>query len=82
MGIVTPVATASGGGDPWDYGGVGWNPGYMEGSSEVSGYTLSDLLESSAGGYSGAQILSTLSNMGVDTSSPAVQQDIKWALSK
>ena len=35
MGIVTPVA--SGGSvaadDPWGYGGAGWNPGYMQGSS-------------------------------------------------
>ena len=36
MGIVTPAAVAgvSGGGDPWGYGGPGWNPGYMPGTSD------------------------------------------------
>lgn len=59
-------------------GGVGGNR---------KGYTLGELLASSAGdkqnkGASKAEIEAALKARGVDVSSPAVQQDIKWALSK
>lgn len=83
LGVSAPImgsTAAKAVDDPWAYGGAGWN-GYVE-EPEAPNFTLSGLLESSAAGFSKAEIMDTLSNKGVDTSSPAVQQDIKWALSK
>lgn len=40
MGIVTPEATGGGSSDPWGYGGAGWNPGYMAGTSGTETATM------------------------------------------
>lgn len=69
MGIVTPAAVAgvSGGGDPWDYGGVGWNPGYMSGTSggpEVT-YGVAGTIPFASMSYAGAQnAVDTYNNTG------------------
>jgi len=59
---------------------------YMGGGSGSSGskgtYNLGELTDASAAGASKKQIEQALAARGVDTSDPAVQQDIKWALSK
>lgn len=60
---------------------------YMGGGSDGSSgsrasYNLGELTDASAAGASKAQIEAALRARGVDTSSAAVQQDIKWALSK
>ena len=55
---------------------------YGGGGSGSGSYNLGELADASAAGASKAQIESALQNRGVDTSSAAVQQDIKWALSK
>lgn len=58
-------------------GGGSGNTGGGKGS-----YNLGELTDASAAGATKAQIEAALKKRGVDTSSPAVQQDIKWALSK
>lgn len=62
---------------------------YMGGGSGNTGstgnrasYNLGELADASAAGASKSQIEQALKARGVDTSSAAVQQDIKWALSK
>lgn len=59
MGIVTPEATANGGGgDPWDYGGVGWNPGYMQGKDGGT-LTASQVVQSANDAYVVGDITAT-----------------------
>lgn len=56
---------------------------YMGGGYSGGGsYNLGELADASAAGASRSQIEAALAARGVDTSSAAVQQDIKWALSK
>lgn len=50
--------------------------------TKTGSYNLGELLDASAAGMTKAQITQTLAARGVDTNSAAVQQDIKWALSK
>ena len=45
-------------------------------------YNLGELADASAAGMSASQIEEQLKKRGVNTSNSAVQQDIKWALSK
>ena len=81
---------SGGGGDPWDYGGSGWNNGGNDNDNNSgsgnAGYTLSELhnatiSDKNGAGMTASQITQALSDRGV-TITPAVQQDIKWALSK
>lgn len=76
--------SAGGGGDPWGYGGSGWNSGGNDddGGSKKGSYNLGELVDASGAGMTKSQITQALANRGVDTNSKAVQQDIKWALSK
>lgn len=60
-------------------GGSGGNTGS---SGSKASYNLGELTDASAAGAGKAQIEAALKARGVDTSSAAVQQDIKWALSK
>ena len=50
--------------------------------TKTGSYNLGELLDASAAGMTKAQITQTLAARGVNTNSAAVQQDIKWALSK
>lgn len=56
--------------------------GSTGGTGNKGSYNLGELADASAAGASRAQIEAALKKRGVDTSSAAVQQDIKWALSK
>lgn len=79
------AATLSGGGgDSWGYGGSGWNSGGNDNDvgSKKGSYNLGELVDASGAGMTKTQITQALANRGVDTNSKAVQQDIKWALSK
>ena len=60
-------------------GGSGGNTGS---TGSRASYNLGELTDASAAGASKQQIEAALRARGVDTSSAAVQQDIKWALSK
>ena len=60
-------------------GGGGGNTGS---TGSRASYNLGELTDASAAGASKAQIEAALKKRGVDISSAAVQQDIKWALSK
>ena len=46
------------------------------------GYNLGELTDATASGMSKSQIEQVLANRGVNINDKAVQQDIKWALSK
>ena len=63
-----------------------WGPNtqaaYDAGYRPTGGYNLGELLDTFAAFYSKAEVESLLEDRGVDTSSRAVQEDIKWALSK
>ena len=50
--------------------------------TKTGSYNLGELLDASAAGMTKAQINQVLAARGVNTNSAAVQQDIKWALSK
>lgn len=52
------------------------------GGSGKGSYNLGELTDATAAGATKKQIEQALAARGVDTSDPAVQQDIKWALSK
>ena len=83
--------SSGGGGDPWAYGGPGWNSGGNpddddNNGGKTPGYTLSELhnatiSEPNEPALTAAQIQQTLVDRGV-TITDAVKQDIKWALSK
>ncbi len=84
------ASVAGGGGDPWAYGGSGWNGnGSSDGGSSgggTPGYSLSELhnatiSDKNGAGMTASQITQALSDRGV-TITDAVKQDIKWALSK
>lgn len=51
-------------------------------TASTAKYTSSELLAAAASGYSYSEIIAMLAKRGVDTSSAAVQADVKWALSK
>ena len=76
-------APSSGGG--WSGNWYGNDPEPADdgsGGSGSSGYNLSTLLNTAAAGYTKAEITAQQQAAGVDTSSKAFQQDLKWALSK
>lgn len=52
------------------------------GGGSGGGYNLGELIDATAAGASKTQIESALKARGVNVNDPAVQQDIKWALSK
>lgn len=80
-GYAAPVA--SGGGGRWDGGIYGPKKTETEAPGSKKGsYNLGELVDATAAGMSKSQISQALEARGVDTSNPAVQQDIKWALSK
>ena len=56
--------------------------GNTGGTGSRASYNLGELADASAAGASKSQIEQALKARGVDISSAAVQQDIKWALSK
>ena len=76
-GYAAPVAASSGWTGNW-YG----NDPEPEPTGGSGGYNLGELLDASASGMTKAQITSQAQKNGVDTSSAAFQQDLKWALSK
>ena len=90
-GAYPPGYVAPGsGGDPWDYGGPGWNDTPKEKEKDKgsgnAGYSLSELHDATisdkdGAGMNAAQIEQALADRGV-TITDAVKQDIKWALSK
>ena len=90
-GAYPPGYVAPGsGGDPWDYGGPGWNDTPKEKEKDKgsgnAGYSLSELHDATisdkdGAGMTAAQIEQALADRGV-TITDAVKQDIKWALSK
>lgn len=55
LGIVTSQASGGGSGDPWGYGGAGWNPGYMSGTSGDAGSKTSGV--GYTGVYNGENVL-------------------------
>lgn len=55
---------------------------YMGGGNKTGTYSIGELMDAAAAGYSKAQIESLLKDRGVDTSKATVQADIKRALSK
>lgn len=71
-------------------GGGGWTGNWYgndpapedDGGGKTGSYNLGELVDASGAGMTKAQITQALANRGVDTNSKAVQQDIKWALSK
>lgn len=58
-----------------------YKAGYSAGGGNTN-YTSGELAEAAAAGATKAQIEAALKRRGVDTGSAAVQQDIKWAMSK
>ena len=62
------------------YMGGGSSGGSSSGSN--GGYNLGELVDATAAGATKNQIESALKARGVNVNDPAVQQDIKWALSK
>ena len=91
-GYVAPGSAS----DPWAYGGPGWNdtPKKEEdnGSGNAGSYSAGGLQSLAWGGVDSsgkkqapatkAEMEQVLANRGVDITNPAVQADIKWALSK
>lgn len=57
-----------------------YNSGYRP--NKTATYSSGELLDAAAAGMNKSQIEATLKARGVDISDPAVQADIKWALSK
>ena len=53
-----------------------------EEETKNTGYNITTLLNTAAAGYTAAEITAQQKAAGVDTSSKAFQQDLKWALSK
>lgn len=51
-------------------------------AAKKGSYNLGELVDATGAGMTKAQITETLAARGVDVNSKAVQQDIKWALSK
>lgn len=89
-GVYPPgYAATNAGGDPWAYGGGGWNSAPKKednGGGKTPGYSLSELhnatiSDKDGAGMTAAQMEQALADRGV-TITPAVKQDIKWALSK
>lgn len=81
-GYAVPVATSSSSGGGGSYYSGSSSSSKSSSSSGSGSYNLGELLDASGAGMSKSQMTQALSNRGVDVSSPAVQQDIKWALSK
>ena len=52
------------------------------GTAKKATYTIGELADATAAGMSKRQIEETLKARGIDVNDPAVQADIKWALSK
>ena len=52
------------------------------GGGKTATYNIGELADATAAGMSKAQIEETLKARGIDVNDPAVQADIKWALSK
>lgn len=67
---------------PGGSGGGRGSGGRKTTTSKDKAYNLGELLDAAAAGMTSKQIEAGLRARGVDTSSAAVQQDIKWARSK
>ena len=65
-------------------GGLSAKEAYAKyvGGAKTATYNIGELADATASGMSKSQIEAVLEARGVDTSDPAVQADIKWALSK
>ena len=59
-----------------------YSPKPTEEEKKNTGYNITTLLNTAAAGYTAAEITAQQKAAGVDTSSEAFQQDLKWALSK
>lgn len=59
-----------------------YKAGYRPGSAKKATYNIGELADATAAGMSKSQIEATLAARGIDVNDPAVQADIKWALSK
>lgn len=63
-------------------GGGGGSSVTKNGTAKKATYTIGELADATAAGMSKRQIEETLKARGIDVNDPAVQADIKWALSK
>ena len=63
-------------------GGGGGSGVTKNGTAKKATYTIGELADATAAGMSKRQIEETLKARGIDVNDPAVQADIKWALSK
>lgn len=84
-GILGPLTQAAAARHGISIGGGVYTPqsgGGNTGGSGKGSYNLGELTDATAAGATKQQIETALANRGVNINDPAVQQDIKWALSK